>query len=80
MPADGKDLNATFEAMHARLTQLEDERAILDTLHRYGQAIDRNQAEEWASLFTEDGVFHCTDRAGATSPLLNPEPDSAPKR
>ncbi len=58
------DLSATVEALRQRIVQLEDERAILDTLHRYGQTIDSGLDREWAELFTEDGVFLCVDRFG----------------
>lgn len=54
----------SLEALNRRLTRLEDERAILETLHRYGQAIDGGLDREWAELFTEDGEFLCVDRAG----------------
>ena len=56
---------AEYDSLRRRVTRLEDERAILDVLHRYGQAIDGHQAEAWADLFTEDGIFLCTDRDGA---------------
>jgi hypothetical protein len=55
---------AELRALVARLTRLEDERAIIDTLHRYGQAADDGEDEIWANLFVEDGVFLCLDRAG----------------
>lgn len=60
----GEEQSATLEALMQRITLLEDERAILDTLHRYGQAIDAHQADAWAELFTEDGEFLCVDDAG----------------
>ena len=65
---DGQSLEAessTLEALRSRITRLEDERAILDTLHCYGQTIDSGQDRAWAELFTEDGVFLCVDRFGA---------------
>jgi hypothetical protein len=55
---------AELRALVARVTLLEDERAIIDTLHRYGQAADEGEDEVWANLFVEDGVFLCLDRAG----------------
>ncbi len=58
------EMSAVIAALTARVTQLEDERAILDTLHRYGQAADNGDAEVWAGLFTEDGVFSAADREG----------------
>jgi hypothetical protein len=58
------DASSELEALRHRITRLEDERAILDTLHRYGQTIDCGLDREWAELFTEDGVFLCVDRFG----------------
>lgn len=55
---------ATLEDLQRRVALLEDERAILDTLHRYGQAIDSHHSAAWAALFTEDGEFHCVDHQG----------------
>lgn len=58
------DKDELIADLQARVARLEDERAILDTLYRYGQAIDAHQAEAWASLFTEDGTFLCIDDKG----------------
>jgi hypothetical protein len=58
------DTKALIAELHARVTRLEDERAILDTLHRYGQAADRGDEAIWAGLFTEDGEFAAYDRDG----------------
>ena len=41
----------------ARLALLEDERAILRTLHAYGHAIDYGDEAAWVDCFAEDGVF-----------------------
>ena len=43
--------------LEARLSLLEDERAILRNLHAYGQAIDYGDEATWVDCFTEDGVF-----------------------
>lgn len=48
--------------LEARLTRLEDERAILRTLHTYGQSIDYGDEEAWVDCFTEDGVFDVRSR------------------
>jgi SnoaL-like domain len=40
-----------------RLARLEDERAVLDTLYRYGHAIDAGRHDDWVDCFTEDGVW-----------------------
>jgi hypothetical protein len=60
----GDDKDALIAELAARVASLEDERAILDTLHRYGQAIDSHEAEAWAELFSEDGTFLCIDDKG----------------
>ena len=54
---------AELQALLARVTHLEDERGIIDTLHRYGQAADDGEDQVWANLFVENGVFLCLDRA-----------------
>lgn len=65
MPAQERDdQSATIEALMQRITRLEDERAILDTLHRYGQMFDSRQDQAWADLFTENGEFLCVDHTG----------------
>lgn len=46
-----------------RLEVLEEERAILRMLHRYGHCIDY-ALPEWAELFTRDGVFDVRFREG----------------
>jgi hypothetical protein len=58
------DIGTALEALRHRITRLEDERAILDTLYRYGQTIDCGLDQAWADLFTEEGVFLCVDRFG----------------
>jgi hypothetical protein len=55
-------LHAELQVLLARVTRLEDERAIIDTLHRYGQAADEGDDQAWSNLFVEDGVFLCLDR------------------
>src|SRR5580704_17902938 len=44
-------------ALGARLRILEDERAILETLHRYGHAMDYGPDAEFVSCFVVDGVW-----------------------
>jgi hypothetical protein len=48
--------------LRARLTQLEDERAIIARLHRYGQSIDAGDEEAWVDCFTQDGSFRSGGR------------------
>jgi hypothetical protein len=68
MAATPADTMAMLEALLSRVTKLEDERAILDTLHRYNRAVDDGDDGDdavWVELFTEDGTFLALDRAGA---------------
>ena len=43
--------------IQTRLSRLEDERAVLATLNRYGHSIDYGLEQDWVDCFTEDGVF-----------------------
>ena len=43
--------------IEARLRVLEDERAILATLYRYGHALDYGAEPDWLDCFTADGVY-----------------------
>jgi hypothetical protein len=54
----------TLEELAARVAVLEDERAILRTLHAYGHAIDYGLADAWADCFAENGVFDVTYASG----------------
>lgn len=40
-----------------RLRVLEDERAVLDTLHRYGHSIDFGLESDWVDCFVDDAVY-----------------------
>jgi ketosteroid isomerase-like protein len=51
-----------MDDLEARLARLEDERAIVRTLHAYGQSIDYGDEETWVDCFTEDGVFDVRGR------------------
>lgn len=46
-----------IEDLRKRLQLLEDEKRIIETLHRYSHTIDYGPPEAWAGVFTEDGVF-----------------------
>jgi len=48
---------STTGDLEARVALLEDERAVLKTLHRYAHAIDYGDEEAWVDCFAEDGVF-----------------------
>jgi ketosteroid isomerase-like protein len=52
----------TVEELAQRLALLEDERAIVRTLHAYGHSIDYGDEEAWVDCFTEDGVFDIRSR------------------
>ncbi len=48
--------------LQQRLEILEEERAIFQTLYRYGHCIDYGLEQEWVNLFAEDGVFEIRNR------------------
>jgi 3-phenylpropionate/cinnamic acid dioxygenase small subunit len=50
-----------------RLVRLEDERAVLDVLFRYAQAMDHGSDQEWLDLFTDDAVYEVHGGEAASS-------------
>ena len=44
-------------ATDAQIQTVLDERGILDTMNRYGRALDEGVDEEWEAIFTDDAVF-----------------------
>ena len=52
-----------LDAIDARLRRLEDERAVLRTLHLYGQCIDKGREEEYLDLWTDDAAFDARGRS-----------------
>jgi hypothetical protein len=46
-----------MSSIEARLQVLEDEQAILRTLHRYGHAMDYGPDAEFVDCFTDEGVW-----------------------
>jgi ketosteroid isomerase-like protein len=48
--------------LERRLALLEDERAVLRTLHRYAHALDYGDEAAWIDLFTDDAVFDARGR------------------
>ena len=51
------ELQATVEALAARVQLLEDQVAITQLVSSYGPAVDSGSSEAAARLWTEDGVF-----------------------
>jgi hypothetical protein len=49
--------NPSGDNLVKRLELLEDEKAILQTLYRYGHCIDYGLEQEWVGLFMEDGIY-----------------------
>lgn len=47
----------TVDELHQRLQVLEDERAILKTLHRYGHSMDYGPDADFVDCFQPDGVW-----------------------
>lgn len=50
------------ESIDARLRLLEDERAILRTLHAYGHAVDAADRDAYLDLWTQDAAFDARGR------------------
>jgi len=50
-------LQAEIAALTIKVRRLEEERAILQTLHRYAHSIDYGREAAWLDCFTEDGAF-----------------------
>ena len=50
-------LEAEVAALAAKVSRFEEERAILNTLHRYAHAIDYGHEADWLDCFTDDGAF-----------------------
>jgi ketosteroid isomerase-like protein len=48
------ELEATVQRLERRVRELEDERAILDTLYAYAHALDYGDRDEWIDCWTED--------------------------
>ena len=61
--------DVSIRELASRLEALEDERSILQTLHRYCHTIELGLEREWVDCFTEDGAFvmHWRDQQGVRS-------------
>ena len=57
MPAASADELPVDGSLEARLRRLEDERAIVRTLHAYGHTFDYGPLEDFLDCFLEDGVW-----------------------
>ena len=53
----GASVTEDMDRVLARLQALEDERAILHNLYRYGQSIDAGDEVAWLDCFTDDATF-----------------------
>lgn len=60
-------MNEPLEQIAARLSALEAERDIADTISRYSHAIDYGLDDEWLDCFTADGMIEVRSGAGRTS-------------
>jgi hypothetical protein len=56
-----------MDELTARLARLEDERAVLDNLHRYGHSIDYGLEDDWVDCFLPDGRFEVRRRLNAAN-------------
>jgi hypothetical protein len=52
-------------SLEARLQLLEDEQAILDTLHGYGHGLDYGLEDAWIDCWTPDAILDWPGRARA---------------
>jgi SnoaL-like domain len=59
-------LNEDVSRLSARLRVLEDERAILRVLHRYGHAMDYGPDTDFISCFVADGLWDVRMRRSST--------------
>lgn len=55
---------AELAELRAKVVALEDERAVVATLHRFTHYIDYGREQEFVELFTVDGVFEVRHRQG----------------
>jgi hypothetical protein len=58
-----EELQATVEALAARVQRLEDELALNQLVASYGPAVDSGSAAEAAALWSDDGVFEVPPHA-----------------
>jgi 3-phenylpropionate/cinnamic acid dioxygenase small subunit len=56
-----------MEELIERLGRLEDERAIMATLHRYGDAIDHDKRDDFLDCFTADAEYLVSMRFNASN-------------
>jgi hypothetical protein len=54
------------ENLETRLRALEDERAVLRTLHQYAHAIDYGNEDGWVDCFAPDGAFEVRNRTDSS--------------
>jgi ketosteroid isomerase-like protein len=55
-----------MEDLEVRISRLEDERAILSTLYRYGEALDHDDRDEFLGCFTADAEYLVSMRIEAS--------------
>jgi SnoaL-like domain len=67
---------AEFDKLAARLRVLEDERAILATLYRYGHALDYGLEADWIDCFAAHGRYELVYRSGGTGTAAGTRPTS----
>ena len=61
-----RDIDNSRDAdLREQVALLMAERAVLDTLYRYGHSIDYGLEEDWLDCFEPDGAFDVRYRAGA---------------
>lgn len=61
------DIAARLDALTSRVQALEDERAVVDVLTRYGFAVDSDDADGTGALYTEDCTIEIDGRTDIRS-------------
>ena len=64
-PSTGDIGDSGTADLRVQVAQLMAERAVLDTLYRYGHSIDYGLEEDWLDCFTAGGAFDVRYRVGA---------------
>ena len=74
-PSTGDIDNSRDADLREQVALLMAERAVLDTLYRYGHSIDYGLEEDWLDCFEPDGAFDVRYRVGAKPSRRHEGPD-----
>jgi len=62
--------DATVDDLRERLARFDDERAIVATLYRYGDALDYGDRDEFLDCFTPDAHYEVTMRLESSAAMV----------